>query len=41
MQEHDPWFDEEDDVIVEGGDDVVKKPVPLTNAEACRYVRGA
>jgi hypothetical protein len=41
VQEHDPWDDEEDDVIVEGGDDVVKKPAPLTNAEACRYVRGA
>ena len=40
-QEHDPWDDEEDDVIVEGGDDVVKRPAPLTNAEAYRYVRGA
>jgi hypothetical protein len=41
VQEHDPWDDEEDDVIVEGCDDVVKKPAPLTNAEACRYVWGA
>lgn len=40
-QEHDPWDDEEDDVIVNGDDDLVKKPAPLTNAEGCRYVRGA
>ena len=40
-EEHDPWDDEEDDVIVEGDDELVKKPAPLTNAEGCRYVRGA
>lgn len=28
-------------VIVEGEDDLVTKPAPPTNAEGCRYVRGA
>jgi hypothetical protein len=28
-------------VIVEGDDNLVKKPAPLTNDEGCRYVRGA
>jgi hypothetical protein len=43
VQEHDPWDDEEDEdeVIVEGDVDLVKKPAPLSNVEGCRYVRDA
>jgi len=41
VQEHDPWDDEEDEVIVEGEGGLTKNPVPLTDAEGCRYVRDA
>jgi hypothetical protein len=41
MQEHDPWDDEDDDVIVEGEGALVKKTEPLTTADGCRYVRDA
>jgi hypothetical protein len=41
LQEHDPWDDEEDDVIVEGEGDLVKEPAALKNAEGGRYVRDA
>jgi AcrR family transcriptional regulator len=39
--EHDPWDDEEDDVIIEGEGDLVKKPAPLLTADGSRYVRDA
>jgi hypothetical protein len=41
VQEHDPWDDEDDDVITEGEGDLVMKPEPLTTADGCRYVRDA
>jgi hypothetical protein len=41
VQEHDPWDDDKDEVIVEGDVELVKMPAPLTNAEGCRYVRDA
>jgi AcrR family transcriptional regulator len=41
VQEHDPWDVEEDDVIVEGEGDLVKKPAPLMTADGSRYVRDA
>jgi hypothetical protein len=41
QQEHDPWDDEEDDVIVEGEGDLARKPAPLLTADGSRYVRDA
>lgn len=41
LPEHDPWDDEEDEVIIEGEGDLVKKPAPLTTADGSRYVRDA
>jgi hypothetical protein len=41
LREHDPWDVEEDDVIVEGEEDLVKKPAPRMTADGCRYVRDA